>query len=134
MSFAFRLFLIAGITWLVGWQLPQYPVWPVVLGAFLVGLLLSRGHRRSLFIRRKPQKAFAFWAGLLGVGVVWGLLTWRIHVANEGLLTEKMLALLTQGQPDWPGAVLVAATALMGGLLGGLAAMTGNLLGEAIKT
>lgn len=134
MRFLLRVILIAALTWLVGWQLPHLPVWPVVLCAFLVGLSLSKGYKRSMFVRKKPPRAFAFLAGFAGVSAVWAVITWRINIANNSLLADQMIDLLSQGGSDLPGTALVAATSLLGGLLGGFGAMTGNLLGEAVKS
>lgn len=132
MRFFLRLILIAGLTYLLGWQLPQWPVWPVAAGAGLVGFLLAQSQKRSIFIRRKPPRAYAFGAGFLGAGAVWGLLSWRIDQANEARLSEMIAELLLQDASlHW---VLILLTTLIGGLLGGLGAMTGNLLGEALRT
>jgi hypothetical protein len=132
MRFFLRLFLIAGLTYLLGWQLPQWPVWPVAVGAGLIGFLLAQAQKRSIFSRRKPPRAYAFGAGFLGAGVVWGLLSWRIDQANEGRLSEMIAELLLQDPSlHW---LLVLLTALVGGLLGGMGAMTGNFLGEAWRT
>lgn len=132
MRFVFRLLLIAILTYLVGWQLPQFSVWPVAVVALLVGLLLSQSQKRSIFSRRKPPRAYAFGAGFLGAGLVWGLMSWRIDAGNAHRLSSMMAELLLQ-HPDqaW---LLVLATGLLGALLGGFGAMTGNLLGEALRT
>jgi hypothetical protein len=132
MRFFLRLILIAGLTYLVGWQFPQWPVWPVAVGAALIGLMLAQSQKRSIFSRRKPPRAYAFGAGFLGAGVVWGLMSWSIDQGNEARLSRMMADLLWQ-DPNLHWA-LVLITALLGGLMGGLGAMTGNLLGEALRT
>lgn len=134
MRFLLRLLLILLITWLTGAFLPQWPLWPMVAGAFGVGLLLSQRHRRSMFIRKKPPKAYAFWAGFLAVVIVWGWTLWQMDSANESLLSDRMAALLSQGSGGIQGIHLLLLTVLLGGLASGLGAMTGNLLGEAIKS
>jgi hypothetical protein len=132
MRFFLRLILIASLTYLLGWLLPQWPVWPLPLGAALVGVLLAQSQKRSMFSRRKPPRAYAFWAGFLGSGLVWGLLSWGIDQGNAARLSQMVAEFLLQ-DPSLHS-VLVLLTALLGALLGGFGAMTGNLLGEAIRT
>ncbi len=134
MRFVLRLLLIALITWLAHMFLPQWTVWPIVLGAFLVGWVLSHKHKRSIFVRKKPPKAFAFWAGFIAVAAIWGILLWQIDTANESIMSTRMAALLSQGNESLTGLHLLLLTSVLGGLIGGFSAMTGNLFGEAIKS
>lgn len=132
MRFFLRLILIAGLTYLVGWQFPQWPVWPVPVVAWLVGVLMAQSQKRSVFRRRKSPKAYAFVAGFLGSGLVWGLQAWQANGINGGHLSGMMADLILQDAGR--GWMLVLITGVIGALLGGFGAMTGNLFGEALRS
>ncbi|MEM9983554.1 MAG: hypothetical protein AAF804_00530 [Bacteroidota bacterium] len=133
MRFVLRVILIAALSYLLGWLLPQWPIWPMVGAAFLIGLLLSQGQKRRMFETRKAPRSYGFLSGFIAVFLLWGILTFAIHEGNEGLLAGKMTSLLSQGAQE-SGMWMVFATALVGGILGGLGAMTGNLMGQALKS
>jgi len=133
MRIALRLLLVA-----LGAYLVQRfaPWWSVAIVGFCVGLLLSERRRKRIFETRRVLPAFSFLAGFLAVGVVWGLLAFLADTANASLLSAKIAQLVVNGDapPAYGNYYLLAATALIGGLVGGFATMTGNLLGEAIKS
>jgi hypothetical protein len=84
----------------------------------------------SFFIEQKAAAAFA--AGFLGIALLWLACAGFINNANDGLLAHKMAELLkplTQGSV----AVLLVITAIIGGLVGGFAALTGNLMKQAFS-
>ncbi|SHK07185.1 hypothetical protein [Hymenobacter psychrotolerans] len=64
----------------------------------------------------------AFLAGFLGIGLGWLVLASWLNVRNEGLLAHRVAQLLPLGGHGW---LLVLLTALVGGLVGGLAALAG---------
>ena len=67
------------------------------------------------------NKAFiSFCAGFLGVGILWLGMAMFIDVTTQSILTEKINRIL-------PLNVFVLTT-LIGGLVGGLASLTGSLL------
>jgi hypothetical protein len=88
------------------------PWWTLVIGAFLGGYLFGRKGRVS------------FLAGLLGVGMLWLLTALWIDIQTQSILTEKIARLLLVKNP----VLLFLVTALIGGLPGGFAALTGTLV------
>ena len=87
------------------------PWWTVALAAGIVALLL-------------PQKSFiSFLCGFVGVFGLWLGLTLWIDRNNDGVLTSRMAHVLPVG-----GHVMYLhlITALVGGLIGGLAALSGK--------
>lgn len=87
--------------------------WTIAIAAFLVALLL-------------PQTpGAAFLSGFLGIFILWGILAIWSNVANNGLLAGKIAKILPLGGST---ILLILVTALIGGLVSGLAAMTGSYL------
>ncbi len=74
----------------------------------------------ALWIKIKP--GLSFWAGFLAVALLWGGYAAWLSWANEGILAARMGALF-----GLSGGLLLLVTALIGGLLGGLGALTGSL-------
>ncbi|MCI4666940.1 MAG: hypothetical protein MRZ79_02185 [Bacteroidia bacterium] len=139
MRFVLRFIFVGLIGFLCGSYLPQFPLWPSMAGAFLVGLLLSRKKKKWVF-GKKQKPTYAFLAGFLALLIVWGLVAFTKDSANASLLSEKIggvFDVFLGMEGEWlipkPN-MLVLITALIGGLAGGLSIMTGNLLGEAIKS
>lgn len=139
MRFVLRFILVGLIGFLCGSWLPQFPLWPSMLGAFLVGLLLSTKKKKWIFGKKQPP-ANAFLAGFLALLLIWGFTAFTKDAANASLLSEKIggvfdVFLGIEGEWFLPKPyVLVLITALIGGMAGGLSIMTGNLLGEAVKS
>lgn len=98
LSFAFCLFL---------------PWWSIALAAFLVAALIPQ----------KPGKAFI--TAFTALFLLWGGLSFWISYNNEYVLAHKVSQLILQ--MDNP-IVLVFATALIGALVAGFAALTGSYL------
>ncbi|WP_375435860.1 hypothetical protein [uncultured Hymenobacter sp.] len=71
----------------------------------------------------------SFVAGFLGVGVGWLVLASWLSFRNEGLLAHRVAQLLPLGGQGW---LLVVATAVIGGLVGGLAALAGAWVRQAV--
>lgn len=89
------------------------PWWSIAIAAFGVAALI-------------PQKALkAFLSGFLGVFILWGGLAWWIDINNQGILSKKIAELMQiPGRP----LVLILATGLIGGLVAGVAALSGSFL------
>ncbi|WP_205503588.1 hypothetical protein [Rufibacter psychrotolerans] len=70
----------------------------------------------------------AFLAGFGAIAVTWlgAALFW--HVVTDGLLSTRVAAMLTINSP-W---LLMAATALVGGVVGGLSALSGFYVRRAV--
>ncbi len=87
--------------------------WAVAIAAFVAGAAV-------------PQKPWKSWlAGFTGMFLLWGILAWWIDKANEGIMAGRMAQVLPFGGNTM---LLMLATALVGGLVGGFAALTGAYL------
>ncbi|WNJ15998.1 hypothetical protein [Pontibacter sp. G13] len=132
MKFFLRIVLIAGLSWPA---LMFLPWWSSAVVAFVVGLLLSQAKKRRMFGKKQPP-ALAFLAGLIALFLLVGVFAFIQNSGNGGLLAGKISAIILGdgGAPMEPGIFLVLVSALIAGLVGGFSAMTGNLLGEALKS
>ena len=94
--------LVAGIPW-----------WGFVVTTFVIAALLPQ----------VPAKAFG--AGFLGMLLAWGILAWWIDWQNASLLSKQVASIFPlQGS----AAALLMFTAVLGGLVGGLAGLAGSYL------
>lgn len=87
------------------------PWWTIALPGLLLGYVM------------KPAPGKAFLAGFIALFMLWGSQTLYIHVANNGFLSTRIAELLG-GIPPF---TLIVITAIIGGLVSGLAALTGSL-------
>jgi hypothetical protein len=90
------------------------PWWTLTLAAALVAMLHKSGNRRD-----------AFWAGFWGVALLWLGYVLLIEVQSRAILSPKLAALLHL--PAYPPSAWIV-TALLGGITGGLGALTGYYL------
>ena len=67
----------------------------------------------------------AFLSGFTGVFLLWAGLAWWIDMKNEGILAKKIASILPLGGN---ALLLIAVTAVVGGLVAGFAAMNGSYL------
>ena len=86
------------------------PWWSIALSSFIV----------SVAIPQAPFKAFL--SGFLSLVILWGGLAFFIDRANGHLLLNRVAALFKLGEASY---VLIILTALIGGILAGLAALSG---------
>ena len=86
------------------------PWWSIVVVSFLVTALIPQN----------PGKSFL--SGFIGVGLLWAALSFYKSYQNEHLLAHKVSVLILK--MDNPYA-LIFATALIGALVAGFAALTG---------
>ena len=90
-----------------------FPWWCIAIAAFLAALLV-------------PQFAGkAFLAGFLGVFILWAFLAWWIDMKNQGILSKKVAEIFPLGGSS---VLIILVTAIIGALVGGLAAMSGSYL------
>jgi len=110
MKFSVSFLLTAVLSFIAGLY---FPWWSIAIAAFIVALLVNQ----------KAGMAFvsAFFAMLL----LWSGLAWWINVNNENILSLKIAELLGIGNNTF---LLVLITGIIGGLVGGLAAMSGSFL------
>ncbi|HMJ67935.1 MAG TPA: hypothetical protein VK508_03535 [Cyclobacteriaceae bacterium] len=98
---------------LLSWVLQSFlPWWTMAVGAFATGL----------FFRQSGFQSFL--AGLLGVGLLWFLMAWYSDASTSSILSEKVAGIF----PTKTVGLLRLVTAFIGGLVGGLASMTGGII------
>lgn len=86
------------------------PWWGVMVGSVLATLLI---YNKALS---------SFFAGFLGLGLLWFYLAYTIDTANQSLLSGKVAALFGLES----GFQMVLVTALLGAIIGGISALSGN--------
>ena len=99
------LLAFAGGLWL--------PWWCIAIAGFISGIM----------IEQSPGKSFL--GGFAGIFLLWSLLCWWIDIQNRGILSHKIAVILPLNGNSF---LLILVTAIVGGLVGGLAAATGGLL------
>lgn len=104
------ILLTAALGFVAGLFLPW---WSIAIVAFLVALLLAL----------RPGRAFL--CGFAGIFILWGVLSWWIDMKNSSILSRRMAEIFPL---HGSSVLLVLITALVGGLVGGFAAMTGGAL------
>jgi hypothetical protein len=87
--------------------------WAIAIAAFVVAALIPQ----------KPGKAFL--TGFLALFLLWGGLSFWISNSNEHLLAHKVSMLILKMDNPY---LLILATAVIGALVGGFAALTGAYL------
>ena len=111
MKFLVALLLTSMLSFLAGIYIGWW--WFFAVIAFVVALL----------VHQKAGKAFA--SGFLGLFLLWGGLAYWIDVKNESILSSKIAELLPL---DGSSFLLVVVTGLIGGIVAGLAALSGSYL------
>jgi hypothetical protein len=113
MKFFISIILIALLSVAAGLYLPW---WSIAVVSFIVAAVI-------------PQKPFAsFLAGFIALFLLWGTLSWDISSNNNDLLAHKVSLLLLK--IDSP-MILILATALIGALVAGFAALSGSFVRKA---
>jgi hypothetical protein len=105
MKFLAQLFVTAIVCFVLQYFLPW---WTMALGAFAMGYLFSNSGFTS------------FAAGLLGVALLWLVMAYYIDMTTDSILTDKVAKILPMN--------VFILTSLVGGLVGGFAALTGAVL------
>jgi len=109
MKFMIKMGFTGIVAFLLQWYLPW---WSVAIAGFLISLILSSSGTSSFF------------AGFLGVAMIWFIQAFYIDFTTESILTEKVAEILFMPHPF----LLVLVSAIIGGLVGGLSALTGSHL------
>jgi hypothetical protein len=108
-------FIIALVlTALSGYLLPIFlPWWSFAITSFFI----------AVFIHQRPWKAFL--AGFIALLLLWGIYASIIDNANQHILSTKVAQIL-----PFKGSymALIITTAIIGGLLSGMAALSGSYL------
>ncbi|MBK7344003.1 MAG: hypothetical protein IPJ06_13480 [Saprospiraceae bacterium] len=105
---------IMALTFLSGPWLPWWTIAPLAAGV-------------CFLIRSRPMKALA--QGVVAGGLLWGGLAFFRDQANDHLLSSQIGTLFQGVSP----AVVIAITAVLGGLVAGLGALTGASLREVFQ-
>jgi hypothetical protein len=88
------------------------PWWAIAIMPLLAGYILCR----------KPGRAF--WAGFLGIFLLWGIHALVVHIRTDGILSNKIAELFYLPS----GILLVFVTAIFGAIPAGLSGLTGFYL------
>lgn len=98
--------------------LPNLPWWSVAIIAGIIAFLLN-------------TQAKSFLTGFVAVSLLWGVLAYQLNAANGQLLAQKVSLMFNTNEiMDNLGGLnplrLIYLTAILGGCIGGLGAMSGN--------
>ena len=88
------------------------PWWVIGIIPFVVGYTMSRKGRQ------------AWWAGFLGIFLLWGIHALVLHLRTDGILSDKIAELFFLPS----GLLLVLVTALFGAIPAGLSGLAGYYL------
>lgn len=111
MLFTFLIILCAFIFNLV------LPWWSIAIPGVVLGYMFDK------------SPAASFGMGFLGVFLLWLVQASWIHFANNEILGNRIAEMLSIGSP----LLLILATAVTGGLVSGLAVLTGSMLTRNYK-
>lgn len=111
MKFLIATILTALLSFIAGIFIPLW--WFFTIVALFVALLVHQSGGK------------AFFAGFLGLFILWFILAFWMDNANEGILSAKIASLLPLGGSKW---ALIIVTAIIGGLVAGFAALSGSYL------
>jgi hypothetical protein len=110
MKFIISILLTALLSYSVGLYLDW---WSLALCALLVAAL----------IHQRPGRAWV--SGFIGIFLLWTILAWWIDIKNEGILSGRIASLLPLAGSTF---LLILVTAVVGGIVGGFAALAGSYL------
>jgi len=94
------------------------PWWAIAIIAFIPALLIGK------------TSGLAFWSGFGAVFITWTVLALLKSILNDNILAGRVVQLFPLPN-SWIWLLLV--TAVIGGLVGGMGALSGVLLKKAIK-
>ncbi len=114
MRIVVSIFLIAITAFVMGIYLPW---WSIAIAAFIIPLFIQQ------------SSLWAFISGFVALFLLWGVMSWIISSNNQQVFAHKMAMLILSN--DSP-ALLVFVTALLGALVAGFAALSGNRLRKII--
>lgn len=106
MKFLLQLIVIAILAFVLELLMPW---WSIAIAAFVGGLAFNS---RANFL-----------AGFLGIGLLWLIYAWMMDMTSAAPLAERISNVLFINKP-----LLLLVTMLIGGLVGGFAAMAGSAL------
>ncbi len=89
------------------------PFWSLPASCFLIGFLTA------------PVNRSAFWAGFVGIFLLWTGMAIYMDWMNDSILSQRVIQLFPLPKSSL---LLILITGIIGGLLGGMASKTGDLL------
>lgn len=89
-----------------------FPWWCIVIPCFLLAAWSKLGLAKSFF------------AGFIGIAVLWGIYSIYKDLGNDGIMSEVVAGIFSLNS----GALMILITAILGGLIGGMAATAGSSL------
>lgn len=104
------IFLTAFLAFVIG-LFTTMPWWSFIFTSFLV----------AMGVHQKAGRAFL--AGFLGLFLLWTILAFLKDQANDHILSMKVAKIFPLGGSYW---TLILVTGLIGGLVSGLAAVSGS--------
>ena len=120
-----QILLIAGLSLLAQLVLPW---WSLAIVAFAVCFWRDTASRGTASQGLGAGRAFLY--GFAGVALVWLGYALLIHFRTDGIFTGRMSQLLFKADAS---AGLVLATAVLGGLVGGVAGLAGYFTRRAVS-
>ena len=112
MKIIVAIVLTAFLAYVVGLY-STLPWWLFAVSSFFV----------ALAIKQKP--GWSFLSGFLGLFLLWAVLAFMKDAANDHILSAKVAQLLLKSSSS---SAIVLVTGIVGGLVSGLAALTGSYL------
>lgn len=114
-----KFFISAILTALLAFAFGIYfPWWSIAIAAFIVFALIP------------VKPGWAFLSAFLALFLLWGGMAWVISVNNEHILGHRISQVILK--KDDP-LMLVLSTALIGGVVGGFAGLSGRLFRLIIR-
>ena len=110
MKFSISLILTAFLSFAACLYLPW---WSIAIAAFLVAVLIPQ----------RPGRAFL--TGFIALFLLWGGLSFWLSNNNDHILAHKISLVVFKMDNPW---LLLLATALIGALVAGFAALSGSFL------
>jgi hypothetical protein len=89
------------------------PWWSVAIAGFVIAVLV------------RQRSWYSFFSGFLGVFLIWLAISAWVSYKNDGVLASRMASVLPAGGSTL---LLMLLTGFIGGLIGGMGALTGSYL------
>jgi hypothetical protein len=115
MKFLLSVLLIAFLSFFAGLY---FPWWSIAVIAFIVALIL-----------KQPLLA-SFLSGFMGIFLLWAILATWIDLRNEHILSHRIAELFKIGGSSF---LLILITAFIGGVVAGVAALSGSSISPAAQ-
>lgn len=106
--------LILIVAWIFSLVLPW---WSIAIPGLVFGYQFEK------------NKWASFGWGFLALFLLWGGQALYIHIANDGILSTRIATMLGVGSPY----IVILVTGVIGGLVSGLATLTGRLLRDSFS-